>query len=103
MSRLAHVIVVCAPLAVLGCGHSPTRPADVVVSPDAAANGCELIGRVQGRAATGPLSLQEAADNAEADLRAAAARRGATYVRATHRAEPGMTTVVVEGEAYRCD
>jgi len=100
MSRLLGWVVL---LALVACGHAPVRATQVVVAEQVPGESCERIGEVEGRAATGPLSLREATREAERALQDAAARRGATHVHLNRREEPGMTTVVLGGTAYRCD
>lgn len=95
---LASIAAVAA-----ACGHAPTSGANIIVANDAPPDHCERLGHIEGRAATGPLSFQEASRYAERDLREAAARRGATHVQVTHRDEPGVTTVAYAGIAFRCD
>ncbi len=94
--RLLVVLAVFA-----GCGHTPGAARDVQLTVDAPA-GCERVGRIEAREATGPLSFSDASRAAEDELRREAAARGATVVRVEERSEPGTTTVVLKGTAFRC-
>jgi hypothetical protein len=89
-------------LAVVACGHAPTAAREVRLTEERPPEGCERLGRVEGREATGPLSFQEASRRAEDELKREAAARGGTVVHVERREEPGVTTVVVGGTAYRC-
>jgi hypothetical protein len=102
VGRIVFVVVVVLIACLAACAHAPRRADEVVIVDGAGPEGCERVGRVEGRAATGPLSFQEAARNAARDLQREAARRGATHVHITRRNEPGATTVVVGGTAYHC-
>jgi hypothetical protein len=98
----ALLLLIPSGIALAACGHAPTAAREVRLTEDPPPAGCERLGRVEAREATGFLSFQDASRRAEDELRREAASRGATLVHVDRREEPGVTTIVLGGVAYRC-